>query len=305
MSHEPPGAAVRVRGLVKTYGALRAVDGLDLDAAAGAVTAVLGPNGAGKTSTVEVCEGLRPADGGEVTVLGLRPGDAGLRHRVGVMPQQAGGYPGARCGEMLRLVASYYADPLDPASLLDRLALTQVARTPFRRLSGGQRQRLSLAMAVVGRPEVAFLDEPTAGLDVQARAETHQVVRDLRAAGVAVVLTTHDMDEATALADHVVVVDHGRVRAAGSVGTLTAGEGSLRFVSSPGLDLASLVLPAGVVASETSPGRYVVTGAVSPTLVATVTAWAAGHGALTDDLQVGRRHLEDVFLELTGRTLRA
>lgn len=305
MSQERPPTAVRVRGLVKVYGTLRAVDGLDLDAEAGAVTAVLGPNGAGKTSTVEVCEGLRPADGGEITVLGLRPGDAGLRHRVGVMPQQAGAYPGARCGEMLRLVASYYADPLDPASLLDRLALTDVARTPFRRLSGGQRQRLSLALAVVGRPEVAFLDEPTAGLDVQARAETHQLVRDLRAAGVAVVLTTHDMEEATALADHVVVVDHGRLRAAGSVATLTAGEGSLRFVSSPGLDLSSLVLPAGTGASEPSPGRYVVTGAVSPELVATVTAWAAGQGALTDDLQVGRRHLEDVFLELTGRTLRA
>jgi ABC-2 type transport system ATP-binding protein len=297
--------AVAVRGLVKTYGALRAVDGLDLDAAAGAVTAVLGPNGAGKTSTVEVCEGLRRADGGQVHVLGLPPGAPGLRHRVGVMPQLAGAYPGARCGEMLRLVASYFADPLDPGALLERLALTNVARTPFRRLSGGQKQRLSLALAVVGRPEVAFLDEPTAGLDVQARAETWQLVRDLRAAGAAVVLTTHDMDEATALADHVVVVDHGRVRAAGSVAALTAGDGGLHFRSEPGLDLSTLVLPAGCEAREPEPGRYLVTGEVSPTLVATVTAWAARQGVLTDDLQVGRRHLEDVFLELTGRTLRA
>jgi ABC-2 type transport system ATP-binding protein len=295
---------VRVRGLVKTYGSLRAVDGLDLDAAAGAVTAVLGPNGAGKTSTVEICEGLRSADGGEVAVLGLRPGSADLRHRVGVMPQQPGGYPGARCAEMLRLVASYFADPLDPDALLERLGLGEVARTSFRRLSGGQRQRLSLAMAVVGRPEVVFLDEPTAGLDVQARAETWQLVRDLRAEGGCVLLTTHDMDEATELADHVVVVDHGRVRAAGTLAELTAGAGSVRFRSVPGLDAARLDVPGAAVA-EPEPGRYVVTAAaVSPALVAEVTAWAAAQGAMPDDLRVGR-DLEDVFLELTGRGLRA
>ncbi len=298
-------SAVRVRGLVKTYGSLRAVDGLDLDAAAGAVTAVLGPNGAGKTSALEVCEGLRRADGGTVTVLGLPPGHRDLRHRVGVMPQQPGAYPGARCGEMLRLVASYHRTPLDPAGLLDRLGLSEVARTPFRRLSGGQKQRLSLAMAVVGRPEVVFLDEPSAGLDVQARAETWRLVRDLRGAGVAVLLSTHDMDEAAALADHVVVVDHGRVRAAGTVAALTAGPDALRFTTTPGLDLASLTLPAGVSAAEPEPGRYVVTGAVSPDLVAAITAWTASQGALPDHLQVGARELADVFLELTGRALRA
>lgn len=296
-------AALEVRGLRKAYGRLQAVDGLDLSAAAGAVTAVLGPNGAGKTTTVETCEGLRDADSGEVRVLGLTPGSPALRARVGVMPQQAGAYPGARCGEMLRLMASYYADPVDPAALLERLGLTSAERTAFRRLSGGQKQRLSLACAVVGRPEIVFLDEPTAGLDVQARQETHQLVRDLRDRGVAVVVTSHDMDETAALADQVVVVDAGRVVAAGTVEALTTGGDAIRFTSSPGLAVASLPLPAGTTAAEPEPGRYVVTGAVSPDLVATVTAWVAGQGALPQDIQVGRRSLEDVFLELTGRTV--
>lgn len=296
--------ALEVRGLRKAYGPLQAVDGLDLTAATGAVTAVLGPNGAGKTTTVEICEGLRDADSGEVRVLGLVPGSRELRARVGVMPQQAGAYPGARCGEMLRLMASYYADPLDPTALLERLGLTAAARTPFRRLSGGQKQRLSLACAVVGRPEIAFLDEPTAGLDVQARQETHQLVRGLRDQGVAVVVTSHDMDETASLADHVVVVDAGRVVAAGTVETLTTGGDAVRFTSTPGLPVGSLPLPAGTSAAEPEPGRYVVTGAVSPGLVATVTAWVAGQGALPQDIQVGRRSLEDVFLELTGRTVR-
>ncbi|MGH3745163.1 MAG: ABC transporter ATP-binding protein [Mycobacteriales bacterium] len=296
--------ALEVRALRKAYGRLQAVDGLDLTAAPGAVTAVLGPNGAGKTTTVEICEGLRAADSGEIRVLGLVPGSAPLRARVGVMPQQAGAYPGARCGEMLRLMASYYADPLDPAALLARLGLTAAERTPFRRLSGGQKQRLSLACAVVGRPEIVFLDEPTAGLDVQARQETHQLVRDLRDGGVAVVVTSHDMDETAALADQVVVVDAGRVVAAGTVADLTTGGDAIRFTSTPGLAIGSLPLPAGSSAAEPEPGRYVVTGAVSPGLVASVTTWVAAQGALPQDIQVGRRSLEDVFLELTGRTVR-
>ncbi|HEY5336151.1 MAG TPA: ABC transporter ATP-binding protein, partial [Mycobacteriales bacterium] len=166
------------------------------------------------------------------------------------------------------------------------------------------KQRLSLACAVVGRPEIVFLDEPTAGLDVQARQETHQLVRDLRDQGVAVVVTSHDMDETASLADHVVVVDAGRVVAAGTVAALTTGGDAIRFSSTPGLAMDSLSLPPGTSAAEPEPGRYVVTGAVSPDLVATVTAWVAGQGALPQDIQVGRRSLEDVFLELTGRTVR-
>ncbi|HEX6756583.1 MAG TPA: ABC transporter ATP-binding protein [Mycobacteriales bacterium] len=299
--------AVEVRDLVKRYGPRTAVDGLSLTAQPATVLALLGPNGAGKTTTVEVCEGYRRPDGGSVRVLGLDPvADArALRPRVGVMLQGGGGYPGARAGEMLRLLAAYAADPLDPAALLDRLGLAEAERTPYKRLSGGQRQRLSLAMAVVARPELVFLDEPTAGLDPQARHATWAVVEALRADGVTVVLTTHHMDEAERLADTVVVVDRGRVVATGTPAELTRGgaEGQLRFRAGAGLDVAALAaaLPAGVAVSEPQPGAYLVAGVVDPHLLAAVTAWCAAHGVLAEDLRVERRSLEDVFLELTGR----
>jgi len=302
--------AVEVCDLVKRYGATTAVAGLSLSVEPATVLALLGPNGAGKTTTVEICEGYRRPDSGTVRVLGLDPvHDAReLRPRVGVMLQGGGGYPGARAGELLRLLASYAARPLDPAALLDRLGLTAVARTPYKRLSGGQRQRLSLAMAVVARPELVFLDEPTAGLDPQARHATWEVVHRLRADGVTVVLTTHHMDEAERLADTVVVVDSGRVVATGSPAELTRGgaEGQLRFSAEPGLDVVALAaaLPAGVRASEPRPGSYLVEGEVDPYLLAAVTAWCAARGVLAGDLRVERRSLEDVFLELTGRDLR-
>jgi ABC-2 type transport system ATP-binding protein len=289
--------ALEVDGLVKRYGGRAVVDGVSLSVPTASVLALLGPNGAGKTTTVEVCEGFRQPDGGAVRVLGLAPKDPALRPRVGVMPQSGGAYPGLTAAEMLRLVASYARNPLDPADLLDRLALTDVARTSYRRLSGGQQQRLSLAMAVVGRPELVFLDEPTAGLDPQARRATWELVEALRADGVTVVLTTHLLDEAERLADQVVVVDAGHVVAAGTVAELTRGDG-LRFTAAPGLDLSDL--PG---AAEEVPGRYVVAGAVTPQLYADVTAWAARRGVLAEDLR--SRSLEDVFLELTGRELRA
>jgi ABC-2 type transport system ATP-binding protein len=301
--------SVEVEELVKRYGPTVAVDGLSLSAPAGGVTAILGPNGAGKTSTVEICEGLRRKDSGSVSVLGLPAGDRALRSRVGVMPQKPGSYPGARCGEMLRLIAAYYANPLDPGPLLERLGLREAEKTSYRRLSGGQQQRLSLAMALVGRPELVFLDEPTAGLDVQARHLTWDLIRELRTDGVTVVLTTHGMDEASALADHVVVIDHGKVLASGSVDTLTRGGavGQIRFRADSGLALDRLRerLPVGSSAAETEPGRYLVEATVDPQILALVTAWAADEGALATDVQVERRSLEDVFLELTGRDLRA
>src|SRR6476659_10241627 len=218
MRSEP---VVRVQALVKRYGAKTAVNGLDLTARAG-VTAVLGPNGAGKTTTVETCEGYRRPDSGTVRVLGMDPwADArALRPRVGVMLQQGGVYPGVKAEEMLRHVASLHANPLDVPALVERLGLGAAERTTYRRLSGGQQQRLSLAMAVVGRPELVFLDEPTAGLDPQARRATWELVEALRHDGLTVVLTTHFMDEAERLADEVVVVDHGRVIAVGSPGEL-------------------------------------------------------------------------------------
>ncbi|MCC2279226.1 ABC transporter ATP-binding protein [Streptomyces sp. ET3-23] len=306
-SSEP---AVEVRGLVKRYGTKTAVDGLDLTVAAGGLTAVLGPNGAGKTTTIETCEGYRRPDAGTVRVLGLDPvaDAAALRPRVGVMLQSGGIYAGARADEMLRHMASLHAHPLDVDALAERLGLGSCGRTPYRRLSGGQQQRLSLAMAVVGRPELVFLDEPTAGLDPQARHATWDLVRDLCADGVTVVLTTHHMEEAEALARDVAIVDGGRVVAQGSPEELCRGgaENTLRFNGRPGLDLAGLLkaLPAESAAVELTPGSYRVSGEVGPQLLATVTTWCAQHGVMPDRITVERHTLEDVFMELTGKELR-
>jgi ABC-2 type transport system ATP-binding protein len=277
------------------------------------VTAVLGPNGAGKTTSLECCEGLRRPDAGTVRVLGLDPAldGARLRARVGVMLQDGGLPNGARAGEVLAHVAALHADPHRPGDLMDLLGLSAHARTTVRRLSGGQRQRLALAVAIVGRPEVVFLDEPTAGLDPQARHGVWDLVTRLRDDGVAVLLTTHLMDDVEHLADHVVVVDAGRVVADGSPQTLTATGGeALEFSGPAGLDLQGLAarLPAGLAAEETQPGRYRVAGTGGSSLdadsIAAVTAWCASLGVMPHGLAVSRRTLEDVFLELTGRALR-
>jgi ABC-2 type transport system ATP-binding protein len=220
---------------------------------------------------------------------------------------QAGGVPPAvRCGEWLRLMSRFHAHPLDPAALLERLGLTGHARTPYRRLSGGQQQRVSLASAVIGRPELVFLDEPTAGLDPQARHACWELVDDLRACGVSVVLTTHHMDEAEKLSDRVVIIDHGKVVAEGTPSSLTGAERQLRFRARPGLTLDELLtaLPSGSAAKESPSGHYIIEGQVGPELLATVTAWCAAEGVTADDLSIERRTLEDVFLELTGRELR-
>ena len=308
MNAEP---VVEVADLVKRYGATVALDGLTASFRAGEVTAVLGPNGAGKTTTVEICEGFRRPDSGRVRVLGLDPARDGrvLRPRVGVMLQSGGVYPGVRAGEVIRHVASLHAQPLDVAALVERLGLTAVARTPFRRLSGGQQQRVSLALAVIGRPELVFLDEPTAGLDPQARRATWELVEDLRRDGVSVVLTTHFMDEAERLADQVVVVDRGRVIASGTPQELTAAgaAGSVRFQAAPGLDVTALAdaLPTASGVVEVSPGSYRVDGAVDSRFVADLTAWCAARDVMPEGLRVERRSLEDVFLDLTGSELRS
>ena len=300
-----------VTGLVKRYGGAAAVDGLTLAAGQAKITSLLGPNGAGKTTTIEICEGYRRPDQGTVRVLGLDPvRDArALRPRVGVM-LQAGGLPQAvPAGEYLRVMASFYAHPLDPAALLDRLGLAGSVRVPCRRLSGGQQQRLSLAAAVIGRPELVFLDEPTAGLDPQARHATWELIAELRTAGVSIVLSTHFMEEAERLADGVVIIDHGRLVAEGTPAELTGTDGQLRFRAEPGLSTDSLLsaLPCGTAAKESPAGHYVieVQGRVDPQLLAAVTGWCAEHGVLAKGLSVESRTLEDVFLELTGRELRS
>ena len=300
-------AAVEVRELRRAYGRVRAVDGLSFVAPTASITAVLGRNGAGKTTTVEICAGLRPRDGGAVTVLGEDPWhNSALKPRVGVMPQAAGSgaagvYPAARAGEVLALFASFAARPLDVGALLDRLDLSRLAGTAWRRLSGGEQQRLSLALAVVGRPELVFLDEPTAGLDVAARHATWSLIEELRTAGVTVLLTTHAMDEAERLADHVVVVAAGRAVAAGSPAALTRDDGdTVRFSAVAGLPVEELAARAAAQVSEVGPGEYVVQGIPAQAALAAVTAWCADRGVLPDRLSTGRRSLEDVFLGLTG-----
>ncbi|WP_341361319.1 ABC transporter ATP-binding protein [Georgenia sp. M64] len=311
-SPAPPAAALRVRGLRKTYGPREVVRGLDLTAAAGHITAVLGPNGAGKTTTVECCEGLRRPDGGTVEVLGLdrsAPGaGAQLRERVGVMLQDGGLPMAPRAGAVLAHVAALHADPVDTAALLARLGLTDVTRTPVRRLSGGQRQRLALAVAVVGRAELVFLDEPSAGLDPQSRLAVWDLLRELRAGGTSIVLTTHLMTEAEELADHVVVIDDGRVIAEGTPAELTGGS-QVVVTPPPGTAVEDVqralgALPGAGVTVAGGQVRVAVAGPLDAGTLSAVTAALVAAGLGAAGVTVHRRTLEDTFLDLTGRRLR-
>jgi ABC-2 type transport system ATP-binding protein len=299
--------AVEISGLVKRYGDQTAVDGISLTVDRGQLLALLGTNGAGKTTTIEICEGFRRADAGVVRVLGLDPHTDGpkLKPRVGVMLQDGvGGYTGAQALELLELFATYAANPLDTRELLDRVGLAEHARKPIRRLSGGQQQRLSLAMALVGRPELLFLDEPTTGMDPHARRATWDLIRELRADGVSVVLTTHYLDEAEELADNVVMMDRGRIVAEGTPSELKRANsaGQVRFSTASGLPVAELqaALPAGATVTEGRSGEYLVTAEITPDLLAAITSWCAARGVLAEGLAVERQSLEDVFLALTS-----
>ncbi len=303
--------AVLVEGLRMTYGETVAVDGLDLRVERGTISAVLGPNGAGKTTTLETCEGYRAAQQGSVRVLGLDPQRQrrALLPRIGVMLQEGGAWSGVRATEMLRHVAALHAHPLDVDALAERLGLEGCGRTPYRRLSGGQQQRLKLALAIVGRPELVFVDEPSSGLDPAARRTTWELLADLRTAGASVVLTTHYMEEAERLADQVHVIDRGRVIACGTPAELThGGTSTIRLVvtkpfppGSPESLQRALGHPMDVVTiNEVS---LLITGPADSTTLATVSAWCEQQGVLPESLHLGQRTLEDVFLELTGRGL--
>ena len=306
----PQPIPVRLHGVTKSYGSTTAVCELDLEVGPAEVFALLGPNGAGKTTTVEMCEGFVRPDTGTVEVLGMNPiaDNARLRERIGVMLQGGGAYPAARADEMLNLVAAYAANPLDPQWLMDTLGLADAAHTTYRRLSGGQQQRLALACALVGRPELVFLDEPTAGLDAHARLVVWELIDGLRRDGVTVLLTTHQLSEAEELADRLVIIDRGHAVAAGTPAEITrsGAENQLRFTAPRMLDLSLLAsaLPEGYRATEVSAGQYLVEGPIDPQVLATVTAWCARMGVLATDMRVEQRSLEDVFLELTGRELR-
>jgi ABC-2 type transport system ATP-binding protein len=217
----PQAAALLVDGLTVRFGRHSALTDLALQANAAALTAVLGPNGAGKTTLIRCCTALLKPAAGRIRVLGEVPGAASVRSRVGLMPQSTGAWSGVKAGELLHYLAGLYAQPLDVNGLMARLGISNYATTTYRRLSGGQQQLVNLAAALVGRPEMVFLDEPTAGLDPHARRATWQLLRELRTAGVTLLLTTHAMDEAEALADTVYILDRGRVAVSGTVAELT------------------------------------------------------------------------------------
>jgi ABC-2 type transport system ATP-binding protein len=300
-------SAISVSALEKRYGDVTAVDGLTFDVAPGEVFGLLGPNGAGKTTTVEILEGYRVPDAGTARVLGLDPvrDGPGLRPRIGVMLQSGGLYPGLRPLELLRLFAAYYDDPESPEALLDTVGLRDSVRTPVRRLSGGQTQRLSLACALVGRPDVVFLDEPTAGMDPHARATTWELVRDLSGRGTTVMLTTHAMDEAETLCDRVAIITGGRLAALGTPGELTrhAAADEVWFAAAPGIDLVALAGAVGLAVeavTEDRPGEYVLHAPGTPARIADLACFLRDRDITLAALQAGRRSLEEVFLRITA-----
>jgi ABC-2 type transport system ATP-binding protein len=294
--------AVEVDHLVVRYGNLVAVDGVSFDADFGEVVALLGPNGAGKTTTVETLEGFIRADGGSARVLGLDPWSARseLTARVGVVLQRGGIYPIMNAERAVRLFAAYYEDPRDPDDLIDLVGLRSVARTAYKRLSGGEQQRLALALALIGKPRVTFLDEPTAGVDPAGRIAVRDVVAGLRSDGVCVILTSHELDEVERIADRVVIIDHGKVVAAGRQGEIQGESEELRFAAEPGLALSELSVRLGAPVSEGPAGEYLVSAPPVPALVAELAGWLAEHDLQLGDLRAGRQRLEDVFLRLTS-----
>jgi len=331
VSTGPGAAAISVRGLVKRYDGRPVVDHLELEVVPGELFALLGPNGAGKTTTVEILEGYRRADEGEVRVLGLDPGRdaAALRARIGLMLQGGGGiYPQARPREVLALFARFYEDPRDPDELLSLVGLADVARTRFKVLSGGQKQRLGLALALVGRPELVILDEPTAGMDPAAKAATRSLIAELRADGTTVLLTTHELADVERLADRIAIIDRGRLVAFGSPAELTAGGlPAIRFrVTAPlgdeersslatalaetlagGAGRGTATVSAGGPGSPVSildgerPGAYRIGGlAPSPATIARLAEWCAAHDRLLVEVRTEGGTLEERYLELTG-----
>jgi ABC-2 type transport system ATP-binding protein len=305
----PP--AIQVEHLAKSYGERVAVRDLSFAVQQGEIFALLGPNGAGKTTTVEILEGYRTANGGRARVLGLDPQKeaAQLKPRLGVMLQQDGVYPTLRAREVLALFASYFAEPENPEELLELVGLTDAADTRCRQLSGGQKRRLALALALVGKPKLLFLDEPTTGMDPQARRATWEILRDLKARGTTILLTTHFMDEAERLADRIAILDHGELIALDTPAGLTRGQSTttteVRFTTEPGLDVAALAkLPAARGARAEANGHYFVETGDAKSLLVELATYLRDAGVELGELRVGRSSLEEVFLRLTGKEMR-
>lgn len=313
----PTLPAIVVDKVVKRFGNKTAVNELSFSVERGMVLALLGPNGAGKTTTIEMCEGFTTPTSGEISVLGINPTTQPdqVRRRIGIMLQGGGSYSGIRVGEMLRLAASYNDNPHDPEWLLEIVGLKDARRTTYRRLSGGQQQRLSLALALIGHPEIIFLDEPTAGMDAQSRNMVWDLINDLRRDGVTVVLTTHLMDEAEALADHVIIIDQGQIVAQGTPEQLTSqGKelgGTISLETTAALDVETLVdkLKARglehVKVRASRPLAYTLKADPTPALISQITAAVAEQNVLISRLSTDHRSLEDVFLDITGKELRS
>ncbi len=306
--------AIEVRGLVKRYAGRAVVDGLDLEVRSGELVALLGPNGAGKTTTIEAIEGYRRPDGGSVRVLGadVATGGPALRARVGLMLQGGGLDPRSTPRDALRLYAALHDGGRDPEALLDDMGLRDVAGTRVRRLSGGERQRLALAVALVGDPDVLLLDEPTAGMDPEAKRSTRALITGLRAAGRAILLTTHDLVDVERLADRVVIIAAGRVVASGAPGDLRAGAApALRLRLSEPLpetpatalteDLRRTWPDVELVAEPGDPRALTVAGTEpEPWLLAAIASWAAANDVAILEARARAATLEERYLELTG-----
>lgn len=305
-------AAITVERLTKAYSGRAAVNSLSFQVRPGEIFALLGPNGAGKTTTVEILEGYRRADSGAVRVLGLDPLSEAdeLKPRIGVMLQQDGLYPSLRAGEVLELYARFFANPESPAELLERVGLSDVARTRCRQLSGGQKRRLALALALIGRPRLVFLDEPTTGMDPQARHATWEIIRALKERNTTILLTTHFMDEAERLADRIAIIDAGELVALDTPAGLTREQSTttthVYFTASGAIDIAEIGrLSTARLAREESAGKYAVETGDVPALLVELTTWLRDHHIELGELRVGRSSLEDVFLRLTGKEVRS
>ena len=319
----PQSPVLSISGLIKDVGPLPSLDGkmlrvvsdVSLIAERGQVTALLGANGAGKTTTLECAQGLQKRTGGTISLLGHDPARAGaeLRSRVGVMLQDGGLPPSARPVPLLRHIAGLYARPWPVDELVERLGIDKFGRSTVRRLSGGQKQRLALAAALMGRPEVLFLDEPSAGLDPQSRQLVFDLIAELRSTGMGIILTTHLMDDAQRLADYVYIIDAGRNVAEGTVQELLrldaaveSGADHVRtlvFEAPPGLDLSG-VLPGVVDVTEPRAGSYCITGALTPRHLAALAAWWEAHDIMPAAMSLQARSLEDVFLDISGKDIR-
>ena len=295
IAHAP---AVSVRGLQVRYGDVEAVRGIDLDVRRGEILALLGPNGAGKTSTIEVLEGFRAASGGRVEVLDADPWNAARdwRDRIGIVLQESAPELGLTVRECLRLYAGYYTEPRDVDETIALVGLAEQAETEATKLSGGQRRRLDVALALVGDPELIFLDEPTTGFDPAARRAAWEVVTGLRALGKTILLTTHYMEEAERLADRIVVMARGEIVAAGTPATLGGRDRAaavVTFTLPPGADDAPLGL-------ECDADRRVSMRTERPMSdLHELTAWALERDVELSDLEIRRPTLEDIYLELT------